>query len=443
MLLRGSRHLRVHKYKKKMGILQSKEQSAAVSVGSGTEVDYPDRLVRQRRSMSYSVDSPGGQKLHMVSFNLLAPCYKRLPMRNSTGRRMRESQDDALWHERAKKTLQFFQDEIMSNASIIGLQEYWLEERYVAMFEPVFERAGYEMRVLKRKGDKSDSVALLVKKDEIEIIECKEVQLLSNGDRVALILHLRQCSTDTHMILANTHLSFPHSSLDKMVQMRQIVALTEAVGTFYDEVTRNLGDSKRVHRVIMGDFNQSLDSPLCDHLRGAGYVSAFEISPPPLSPANPNDFLQSQTSIRDNSDNKPDYRIRRNPSSSTLGSSFGGSFDAADPTSGAGAEEVGSPAPPLSPTDSEGSWVSHFTHRKEEVGVDHIFFHDPSAESVSPPGSTTTTAAATTTATGEAIGGRLLIGASGVLPADLACATWESGFDISDHRPIGVTIVLI
>ncbi len=441
MLSRGFSKSSVFK-RVRMGILASKlATSVPATVGKGEEPPNDEvrtaALTRQRRSLSYSVDSPqGGHEMSMVSFNLLAPCYKRLATRNNQGRRMRESQDDALWNERAQKTLKFLQDEIVKDASIIGLQEYWLEESYRDLFEPIFEQSGYDMRVLKRKGEKSDSVVLLVKKDEIDILETKEVQLLSNGDRVALILHLRQCSTDTQMILANTHLSFPHTSLDTMIQMRQIVALTESVNNFHEEVTRSLGElnHKRVHRIIMGDFNQSLDSPLCDHLRGAGYVSAFEICPPPLSPSI-NMNLQSQMSIRDNSDSKPDYRMQRNASSSTLGSSF----DATDPSVGDGAGET----PPLSPDGSEGSWVSHFTHRREEVGVDHVFFYDPTAEPppqrASPQGGVT----AMPDTEGAVAGNKLLIRASEVLPSDLACATWESGFDISDHRPIGVKLVLI
>ena len=233
------------------------------------------------------------------------------------------------------------------------------------------------------------------------------------------------------MILANTHLSFPHTTLDTMIQMRQVVALSESVNSFYEEVKRSLGGNRRVHRIIMGDFNQSLDSPLCDHLRGAGYVSAFEICPPPLSP-DAHDILQSQVSIRDNSDSKPDYNMRRNSSTSTLANSF----DMADPTHFEGME-----GSPLSVDSNEGSWVSHFTHRKEEVGVDHIFLYDPVGENTQTP---LGEGVASTSNTKEVItGAELLIEATEVLPTDLACTAWESNFDISDHRPIGVSAVLV
>ena len=457
-----------------MGVFQSKNEavdSAVVSQQARVRTRSAEVLTRQRRQLSISSESPQGMRMNMVSFNMLAPCYKRLPSRNSSGRRMRESQDDALWNARAKKTLKFFEEEILRSTSIIGLQEFWLETKYREMFESVFDRAGYDIRILKRMGDKADSVALLIKRDDLDIVEIKEVQLLSTGDRVALIALLKHRETGTYIILANTHLSFPHTSLDKMYQMRQIVALTEAVDSFFSETVKKLGTKgskvvandkeSNIHRIIMGDFNQSLDSPLCDHLRGVGYVSAFEISPPPLSPAASVDCQQSQASIRDNSDNKPNYhniRIHRNPSCSTMGS-----FDAADSSlspalgdlspdpsqldegKGKGEEEEDEETDLGASGDSadqENSWVSHFTHREEEVGVDHIFFYNYE-DAARDSGSGAGTSQRNDSRNRSSSSSRFLIGGSGVLPADVPCATWESGFDISDHRPIGVTLVLI
>ena len=143
-----------------MGMLESKIPKSvpeAVVKGRGSPGDdiRSAALTRQRRSLSYSGDGPqSGHKLSMVSFNMLAPCYKRLGKRNNQGRRMRESQDDELWKERAQRTVKFFQDEIIKDTSIIGLQEYWLDQRYRDLFEPMFEKSGYDMRVLKRKETK-------------------------------------------------------------------------------------------------------------------------------------------------------------------------------------------------------------------------------------------------------------------------------------------------
>jgi hypothetical protein len=120
MLSRGFSKSSVFK-RVRMGILASKlATSVPATVGKGEEPPNDEvrtaALTRQRRSLSYSVDSPqGGHEMSMVSFNLLAPCYKRLATRNNQGRRMRESQDDALWNERAQKTLKFLQGSLRAD----------------------------------------------------------------------------------------------------------------------------------------------------------------------------------------------------------------------------------------------------------------------------------------------------------------------------------------
>jgi len=94
-------------------------------------------------------------RVDIVTFNLLAPCYKRQSTRNALGRRHRESHDPKTWMPRAELALRFFQKEIMPNTAIMALQEFWMgNETYKSMFVEEFERQGYAVATLQRTGDK-------------------------------------------------------------------------------------------------------------------------------------------------------------------------------------------------------------------------------------------------------------------------------------------------
>lgn len=383
-----------------------------------------------------------GDAVTIVSFNLLAPPYKRLSRRNSLGRRLREKDDPELWNERARKAMAFFEQEIFGCASIIALQEFWLEKEYFDLFEPLFNEHGYDLKHLKRMGaSKTDSVVLCVKRDEFEIMESKDVQLIPHGDRVALLLHLKQRSSGKRIILANTHLSFPHTGLDSMMQLKQVKALTHAMTDFNDSISAeersSVGKGDRddgpVHRFIIGDFNQPLDSPVCDHLRSEGYISTFEISPPTINPD-----AKNSVDVRDNSDSKPSRHDRDAARSKSNSSGEGeGEGDGEDDT----------------------SWVSHRTHREEDVGVDHIFFYNHkhlkkgSGQGSEEGGGGTGGWTGKEKRGGEARAkgspprqgwdsASLFIGDCRVLPEDMTCASWDGSFDISDHRPISSEIFL-
>jgi endonuclease/exonuclease/phosphatase family metal-dependent hydrolase len=116
---------------------------------------------------------------------------------------------------------------------------------------------------------------------------------------------------------------------------------------------------RQVTRVILGDFNVVSSSPVCDHLRASGYQSCLEICPPP-------------------------------------------------DTSGTSEVKV-----------TVDNFISHRTHRKEDLGVDHIFVrHDGSSTEF-----------------------EVFIDETAVIPESLGCSVWNEGFTISDHRPVASTLL--
>ena len=113
-------------------------------------------------TLNWKVTQNGGlsemrelSKVDIVSFNLLAPCYKRMETRTSAGRRHRESHETKVWMPRAELTLSFFRREILPNSTIVALQEFWMgNNEYKQMFIDEFERQGYYVTTLQRTGDK-------------------------------------------------------------------------------------------------------------------------------------------------------------------------------------------------------------------------------------------------------------------------------------------------
>lgn len=243
-----------------------------------------------------------------------------------------------------------------------------------------------------------DAVALVVKRTEFEILGHKNVNLFS-ADRIALLLWLQHKQTGKNMIIANTHLSFPHTALDRMLQMRQMNTLEAEIAAF--EVQNQLTSATRV---VVGDFNVEAQSPVCASLRRSGYVSGMDImdEPLPVSPAH------VELSSADHSvESKLAYK----------------------------------------------RWISHRTHRSEDLGVDHVFMKPeiewslegketvgtlPESSLVSTPLVQTSNGSASPIR--KATGG-VFIDSASVLPAGLCSQSWPQNFAVSDHRPVKVSLV--
>ena len=118
-------------------------------------------------------------------------------------------------------------------------------------------------------------------------------------------------------------------------------------------------------RIILGDFNVVSSSPVCEHLRKSGFTSCLEICPP------------------------------SNGSGSTTVDSF----------------------------------VSHRTHRKEDLGVDHIFVRHDHVFRNRP-------------SNADEHNMHVFVKESIVLPESLDCSAWNESFVVSDHRPVSATIML-
>ena len=431
---------------------------------------------------------------------MLAPCYKRLrqPTVEKVGNHvgldipqkewqdMREADVEEEWHKRAEESITFIENEIVPTASIIALQEFWLNTWYAAMFEIAFENHGFEMRNFKRTGEKPDAVALAIRKDEFEILDESDIHLCSVGDRVALLLWLRHRKSNKMLLVANTHLSFASTTFDKTHQMRQMHTLITAIEDY--AITRCVGPATKI---IAGDFNLELHCSVCDHLRQSGYHSAFEVCPPMQDECwNAQTMSTSSTSSSSSSSSK---RIHDNNADSNSGSESSTRVVSDAPSSGSEGSIFRSSEsyqrysgaigngfisqslglPPL-PDFAQGlAWltsggkkarkkfVSHRTHRNEELGVDHIFVKPEEIDLSTNHSDATNTSDSRSNMSRNVNKSRqisidtenikgassnsntvLFVADTHVIPSNLSINTWAPSFQLSDHRPIAASIVL-
>jgi hypothetical protein len=420
---------------------------------------------------------PSGQ-FSIVSFNMLAPVYKRLSsMDLISGYHKRESQYEEIWKARAQKLKKFFENEIFSiPADIIALQEFWLEERYLNIFREQFYTAGYQLYMLQRTGSKADAVIFVIKTSSFEVKMIENIYLCNMRDRVAIMLWLIHKETGKHLLIANTHLSFPHNHFEQAEQLEQIEMITK----FMEHFSNKYAIHNSSTRMIVGDLNADLKSNICNHLRKVGYFSCYDISSLGnlLHPAKPSTST-STSSLIHSSPSSP-LPLGGNPlesgnSTASLSISATRQFSSsssATPT----ASTAKIPAPVASIVDDscdlidfhfhpqrKAKFVSHRTHLKDDVGVDHIFIrpegikeeklsshqlsHDPSpvdwtkAQSLPDEEEEAAEEERKEKQKSSIPQEKTFVNDCFVLPKNRPCYTWDEEFRISDHRPVMSTVI--
>jgi endonuclease/exonuclease/phosphatase family metal-dependent hydrolase len=339
-------------------------------------------------------------ELRVATFNMLAPCYKREGL-NANGRSTREK--DIGWMVRARQSVEFFRKELLGNFQLISLQEFWLEPEYEKMFRNVVNSMGYALYTFRRHPtQKEDAVAIMIKKNELQVKNYEHIHLCQDSNRVALILWVLHLPTGQHLIVGNTHLSFPHTPYDEEQQVNQIEQIIKSIDRFAE------GTCKVPHatKMIMGDFNEENKSQVCEHLRSQGYVSCLEACPP--------------AAVIDRNSGQQHTQ----PSSSSI--------------------------------------VTHRNHLNQEVFVDHIFIKpetygqsisdaqakDNSVNKYLVPGAKVPGLGIKLPKEekeGEPYVKKAIDGIYAsdtmVLPQSLSYTVWEDSFSVSDHRPVGTNFV--
>ena len=147
-------------------------------------------------------------ELKITSFNLLAPCYKRIEGRFGEFGLIREAMDQELWQKRLENASIFFKDNLLTTSDIVAFQEFWLEDYYRSRFEEIAADKDYEMLLLKRHPKrKADALVLAVNSNMLVVKDYIKVELCTVSDRIAQIVWLYHKKSNKNIIIGNTHLS--------------------------------------------------------------------------------------------------------------------------------------------------------------------------------------------------------------------------------------------
>lgn len=263
--------------------------------------------------------------LSVCTFNILAPCYKRLSSEYD-----RESAYDTMWQARHLSIIKVLQS---LDINLICLQEFWLKNPLFSQLYKSNLSSKYSFYTLQRTGALDDGLAILVDSNHVQVIDKCDFKLNDVGNRVGLLLHLR--FRDKDLLLLNVHLTFPHYRFERRVRLKQIKKFLELLSDY--QKSKNLLD--HCSTIICGDFNSSYHHDLVYQL------------------IERNQFLSS-------------YRF----------------INGTEPN------------------------VTHLTHRKEQLGVDFIFYKSNILQPIS----------------------------SELIPRGCNHLIWhdQSGWKLSDHRPV-------
>eukprot|EP01040_Poterioochromonas_malhamensis_P002542 gene2542-2703_t len=325
--------------------------------------------------------------LKLVSFNILAPCYKRLKQQSSSQTttsvhpasgtlppKVYESHYEDLYLERNEKIC----DQLLStDADIICLQEFWTGSPSLIQLylNKLCHNGKYSMKLLERTShwrSRKDGLAIFVKNKSLQIEDVREILFHDCGDRVALMLllsvlpdkikqhlppSLLQSSKSADLtsiirpqrfICVNTHLLFPHNEYSTKIRLREITKILGFVDTYRQRelVKKNQiksyspstppasltakEEESKLPVIICGDFNGSPRGKVYSFVKSQNYKSACE-----------NCVTTTQTVLQ------PPHSEQSNQESSLA----------------------------LTPC-----WVSHQNHLNTNVFVDHIFYLNPSEQ---------------------------------------------------------------
>ena len=224
------------------------------------------------------------QELKIISFNILAPCYKRL----KDGSGLMEAEHKDMYLERNQAICHQLLD---TKADIICLQEFWCgsPETRKLYKDLLCGPGGYTLKELRRTShwrQRDDGLACFVRDDRLVIQDTRHILFHDCGDRVAqmLLLALRppigspRNTPSQQFIVVNTHLLFPHNEYSTKIRLREMAKILGFVD-FYrvrELCSTICGRSDvRLPVIIAGDFNGSPSGKVYKYAMSQNYKSSF------------------------------------------------------------------------------------------------------------------------------------------------------------------------
>ena len=184
--------------------------------------------------------------LSVCTFNILAPCYKRLSSEND-----RESAYESIWRSRHLSIINLLQS---LQPHLICLQEFWLSDRsFVDLYESQLS-SKYSAYYVRRTHGLDDGLAIFVDRTHFQVIDKVDLLLHDIGNRVGLLLHLQ--FNGESLLLVNIHLTFPHHSADRRLRLTQMKKFLQLIEEY--QMKKNLLDQCSI--ILCGDFNESSEN---------------------------------------------------------------------------------------------------------------------------------------------------------------------------------------
>jgi len=178
---------------------------------------------------------------------MLAPVYNRL-----AGCGTFEAAKTSAWSCRSLALGKYLKS---LGSDIFCLQELWISnETAVDLIKQ--ELTGYDFVTQKRHNKKKDGIGIAFS-NRFELVNFDHVAFGEVGDRVALLAHLRSEEVNRELIVATTHLTFPHHSFDFLLRAQQAESFVDAVDKFC--IDSHVGKDCPV--VLSGDFNGVAPNP--------------------------------------------------------------------------------------------------------------------------------------------------------------------------------------
>ncbi|CAF3119800.1 unnamed protein product [Rotaria socialis] len=198
--------------------------------------------VYTRRKLSNFTNNKN-DTLSVCTFNVLAPCYKRLSSEYD-----RESSYDTLWQKRHLSIINLLQS---LDIHLICLQEFWFKNPSFIQLYKSNLLSKYSFYTLRRTGLLDDGLAILVDSNHFKVLDKYELILNDIGDRIGLLLNLE--FNGKNLLLINIHLTFPHHRFESRLRLKQMKKFLELIHNY--QISKNL--LNKCTLILCGDFNSS------------------------------------------------------------------------------------------------------------------------------------------------------------------------------------------
>lgn len=225
----------------------------------------------------------------VLTMNILAPCYNKLPMGDGGGGGY-ESDDETLFVARNSEITRLLASR---NADIICLQEFWSgNDKMRDIYIDGLKKEGYSFSELRRTNhwrQRSDGLACFVKDERVVLQDTRQICFHDCGDRVAQLLLLAVFGKDQdsdkkvppqQLLLVNTHLLFPHNEFSSRIRLREMTKILGFVESYRQiEMCSDVCGRAdvRVPVILTGDLNGTPQGNTYQYVRSQNFASAMEL----------------------------------------------------------------------------------------------------------------------------------------------------------------------